>query len=445
MALWDKWLKPRAQTRETIDINDRRFIELLGIELDKLNLKGKNALKEATVFACIRILADSISKLPLKVYQDKDGKRQAADHYLNPLLKLRPNPWMSARDMFKALEVQRNIHGNAYAVLDIPTRGINAGKIQGIYPLDSSRVEIWVDDVGVLVGDQVYTLPGLGSIWYIYTDSKGTQYKFTPDKILHFKGISYDGIVGLTPLEMLRTTIENAGYASKFLNESFKNGLQVAGIVHYIGDLSPQAQKIFREKFEEMASGLKNARRVALLPLGYQFQPIELKMTDAQFLENTELTIRQIAAAFGVKMHQLNDLSRATHTNVEHQQREFYIDTSMDILTGYEQELTYKLFTQRELDEGYYVKFNVNAILRADPKTRYESYRIAIQSGFMTPNEVRELEEMEPLEGGDRLLINGNMMPIEMAGEQYRRASIAEHNRKGGDDTEKVLEYEKNQ
>ena len=124
--------------------------------------------------------------------------------------------------------------------------------------------------------------------------------------------------------------------------------------------------------------------------------------------------------AFGVKNHQLNDLDRATHTNVEHQQREFYVDTLMDILTGYEQELTYKLFTQKELDKGYYIKFNVNAILRADPKTRYEGYRIAIQSGFMTANEVRALEEMEA-KGGDRLLINGNMMPIEMAGEQYKK------------------------
>src|SRR5690606_1029781 len=114
--------------------------------------------------------------------------------------------------------------------------------------------------------------------------------------------------------------------------------------------------------------GLKNANRVSLLPVGYQYQPLSLKMTDAQFLENTELTIRQIAAAFGVKMHQLNELSRATHTNVEYQQREFYVDTLMDILTGYEQELSYKLFTDEELNEGYYIKFNVDAILRADQK-----------------------------------------------------------------------------
>ena len=412
MAFWSRWFKPKAQERETVSINDRRLLEILGIEPGELNLKGKNALKEASVFACIRILADAVGKLPVKIYQDKDGKRSAADHYLAPHLKLRPNPWMSARDFFKALEVQRLVHGNAYAWLDVKTRGPNAGKVVGIYPLESTRVEIWIDDVGLL--------PGKGKMWYIYRDNKGKEYKIKPDEILHFKGLTFDGIVGMTPLEMLKDTIENAGAASKFLNNSFKTGMQTKGIIHYVGDLSPDAEKTFREKFEQMSSGLKNANRVSLLPIGYQYQPLSLKLTDAQFLENTELTIRQIAAAFGVKMHQLNELTRATHTNVEHQQREFYIDTLMDILTGYEQELSYKLFTEQELEDGYYIKFNVNAILRADPKTRYEGYRVAIQSGFLTPNEVRALEELEPKEGGDRLLVNGNMMPIEMAGEAYK-------------------------
>lgn len=413
MAFWNKWFKPKAQTQETISLNDRRLLEILGIEPEELNLKGKNALREATVFACIRILADAVGKLPVKIYQDKDGKQSAANHYLTPILKTRPNPWMSSRDFFKTLEVQRLVHGNAYAWLDVATRGNNAGKVIGLYPLDSSKVEIWVDNIGLL--------PGKGNLWYIFTDNKGQRYKIKPDELLHFKGLTFDGIVGMTPLEQLRETIENAGAASRFLNNSFKTGMQTKGIIHYVGDLSPEAEKTFREKFEQMSSGLKNANRVALLPIGYQYQPLSLKLTDAQFLENTELTIRQIAAAFGVKMHQLNELSRATHTNVEHQQREFYIDTLMDILTGYEQELTYKVFTDRELNDGYYIKFNVNAILRADPKTRYEGYRIAIQSGFLTPNEVRALEEMEAKEGGDRLLINGNMMPIEMAGEQYKK------------------------
>jgi HK97 family phage portal protein len=415
VAFWSKWFpRIRAETTapEAIDLNDRRLLELLGIEVDEISYRGKNALKEATVYACIRILADAVGKLPVKIYQDKEGKQSAAGHYLAPLLKLRPNPWMSSRDFFKCLEVQRNLYGNSYAWLEIEIKGRNAGRVTGMYPLDATRVKIYIDDVGLL--------PGKGKLWYTYTDNKGTEYRIDPDEMLHFRGLTFDGIVGTTPLERLKSTIENAGAASRYLNNSFKTGLQTKGIIHYVGDLSPEAQKTFREKFEQMSSGLKNANRVSLLPIGYQFQPLSLKLTDAQFLENTQLTIKQIAAAFGVKNHQLNDLDRATHTNISEQQREFYIDTLMDILTGYEQELTYKVFTQKELDSGYYIKFNVNAILRADPKTRYEGYRIAVQSGFMTPNEVRALEELEPKDGGDRLLINGNMLPIEMAGEAYK-------------------------
>jgi len=412
---------------DPIELNDRRLLEMLGIETTEINFKGKNALKEATVFACIRILADSIGKLPVKVYKNKDGRQSVTNHYLTPLLKIRPNPWMTARDFFKALEVQRNLYGNAYAWIEFAKVGRNAGKVTGIYPLDSSKVQIYIDDIGLL--------PNKGKLWYVYTDNKGTQYRIDPDEMLHFKGLTSDGIIGMTPLERLKSTVENAGAANQYLNNSFKTGLQTKGIIHYVGDLNPEAQRVFREKFEQMASGLKNANRVSLLPIGYQFQPLSLTMADAQFIENTQLTVKQIAAAFGIKNHQINDLDRATHTNVEHQQREFYVDTLMDILTGYEQELTYKLFTERELKEGHYLKFNVNAILRADPKTRYEGYRIAIQSGFLTANEVRALEELEAKDGGDRLLINGNMMPIEMAGEQYK---------KGGDDNEEkeVLEPE---
>src|SRR5690606_24990440 len=152
----------------------------------------------------------------------------------------------------------------------------------------------------------------------------------------------------------------------------------------------------------------------------YKFEPIALTLQDAQFLENTQLTIRQIAAAFGIKMHQLNDLSRATYNNTTEQQKEFYTDTLQPILTGYEQELTYKLFLDEEIENGFFVRFNADAILRADIKSRYDAYRLAIQSGFLTPNEVRELEEREPKEGGDQLIVNGNMVPLTEVGAAYR-------------------------
>ena len=193
---------------------------------------------------------------------------------------------------------------------------------------------------------------------------------------------------------------------------SFQARVAGKGPIHYTGDLNQEAEERFRTRFEQMASGLKNAHRVALLPIGYNFQPLELSMTDAQFLETAQLTARQIANAFGVRMHQLGDLSRATHTNIEQQQREFYADTLQAIVTQYEQELTYKLFMLSEIEEGYYVKFNVDSIVRSDIKTRYESYRVGVQGGFLKPNEVRAWEELPPEPGGDQLWINRAMQPL---------------------------------
>lgn len=392
-----------------IDINDKELLKWLGINVDDVNVTGRNSLKQATVFGCLRVLSDTVSKLPIKLYKKDNGVKKLTNHYLEPLLKLRPNPYMSASDFWKCIELQRNLYGNSYVAIDFSSNG----KIKGLYPLDSSKMKIYVDDVGLLSSEN--------KIWYIYTDNLGYKHKFMSDEILHFKGLTLNGLVGLSVIDELKHLIENGKSSEKYINNFFKNGLQVKGLVQYVGELDSKAEETFRTEFERMSSGLKNAHRIAMLPIGYQFQPIGQKLVDAQFLENTQLTIRQIASVFGVKMHQLNDLDRATHSNITEQQREFYIDTLQSILTMYEQELIYKLFLNSEILNGFYLKFNVDSILRADIKTRYASYREAIQNGFKTINDIRELEEDEPLEGGDIPLVNGNMIPVSMAGEQYKK------------------------
>lgn len=404
--------------RPVIGLNDPSLLEWLGIDPEVAQVQGKNGLKEATVYACVKILSDAVAKLPLKVYQDTEkGIIKATDHPLYKLLKARPNMHMTASSFFRAVEAQRNLYGNAYVIPEVVTRGRNAGQITGLYPVDSTRVEVWIDDEGLF--------SSRNRIWYIVNIGDNEQIKLTSEEILHFKGLTTDGLVGIAPLEALKYLIENGLSAVTFINNFYRQGLQTKGLVQYVGDLSEDAKKNFRKKFEEMSSGLKNSHRISLMPVGFQYQPISLSMADAQFLENTTLTIRQIANAFGVKMHQLNNLERATHTNIEQQQRQFYADTLQAILTEYEQEMTYKLLMTHELDNGYYCKFNVDSIVRSDIKTRYEAYRVGVQGGFLTANEVRALEEYPPADGGDVLLVNGSQIPAAMAGQQYAR--------KGGD------------
>lgn len=394
----------RAETTVSVPLNDPTLLEWLGITPDELNVRGNNALREATVYACVKILSEAVAKLPLKVYREgPQGIEKASGHYLYPLLKSRPNPYMTASDMFRAVEAQRNLRGNAYIVPEIIQSGPERGRIRWLWPVDAKHVEIWIDNRGLF--------DARNRVWYIVRIN-GQEARLAPGEIVHLKGLTLDGIVGVSPLQYLQWLVEAGAAGTKHIRDFFKQGLQVKGIVHYTGDLNPEAEERFRKRFEQMATGLKNAHRVALLPIGYQFQPLEISMTDAQFLETAQLTIRQIANAFGVKMHQLNDLSRATHTNIEEQQKEFYADTLQAILTQYEQELTYKLFTPTEIEQGYYVKFAVDSILRSDIKTRYEAYRVGIQGSFLKPNEVRAWEELPAAPGGDRLLMNKAMIPL---------------------------------
>lgn len=405
-----KFLKKLFSKRSNYDedigvsLSDSNFWEKFGIKLG-VSISGKKALKENTVYICTKIRAESIGKLSLKVYKEREEYKE---HELYYLLKYKPNPLMNSINFWKCIEAQRTLKGNAYAYIERNKKG----QVTGIYPIDSDNVTKVIDDNNFL--------SSLSKVWYIVIDNKGIKHKLYSDEILHFIGdITLDGLIGIAPLEYLKCTVENGRATQEFVNKFFKNGLSTKGVIQYVGDLDEKAKRTFRKEFESMSNGLENAHSVSLLPLGYQFQPLSLSMADAQFLENSKLTKREIAAAFGMKSYHLNDLERATFNNLTEQQKDFYITTLQPSLTNYEQEMQDKLFSQYETLKDVRVEFNVDTILRSDIKTRYESYRIGIQSGFLSPNEVRKKENLPAKEGGDELLANGNMIPIIMAGKQY--------------------------
>lgn len=272
-----------------------------------------------------------------------------------------------------------------------------------MYLVKSDQMSVYVDDVGLLSGKN--------RVWYKYRDDTGGEQLLDSDSVLHFKGMTMDGLIGLTPLEYLRTTIENARSATSYLHTSYKKGLQTGGILQYTGDLDKEEQENLRSKYEQLMSGVGNANRLSAIPAGFTYTPIVLKMTDAQFLENTRLTIQQLTAAYGIKPHQVNDQTKTSYASTAEANREFYTDTLMAILAMYKQELSYKLFTQSEIDGGYYVKFNADAILRGDPQKRITTYAQAVQNMIFTPNECRDMEEKEHKEGGDVLYGNAALAP----------------------------------
>lgn len=382
------------------DVNWNNLRDWLGLTGDELSIRGTKSLKEITVYTCIKILAETLGKLPLKIYQSTpDNQKRAVDHYLYPMLKNHPNPYMTAFTFWSCLETQRNIYGNSFAWLDIG----KDGKIKGFYPLYSPQMKIYVDDIGLISSAQ--------SVWYVYTDNLGNKYKIHPDNILHFKGLSTNGLVGLSTIEQLRATIENSKAQTRFLNTSYKKGVTASGILQYVGDLDEKSKDTQRRRFEKMTSGMENANRIAVMPPGLTFQPLQLKMTDAQFLENTRFTVQQLTAAFGIKPHQVNDLTKSSYASVSESNREFYTDTMLAILTMYEQELSYKSFLPSEIRAGYYVKFSADVILRGDTEKRYAMYKDAVQNMLKTPNECRAMEEDAPMLGGDILYGNAALAP----------------------------------
>ncbi|WGG47679.1 phage portal protein [Rossellomorea sp. DA94] len=403
MGFMDK-MKNAFKPNNSYSLNSDEVFRMLGIPTDVSGSK----LGEITYFTCLRLLSESLAKLPLKLYQDtSQGTVKVMNHPLYPLLK-RPNPYMTASNFWSSVEINRNHYGNAYVLVDA-----NRSGIKNLWILPSDQVQIWVDDGGIFSKKN--------AIWYLYTDKKsGKVYKYRHDEILHFKtSVSLDGISGLSVKGILKIPIENAQRNSSYLNNYYKNGLMGKAVVYYSGELDNKAARKMTERIEDFASGTDKAGKIVPLPVGFQLQPLNINMTDAQFLEITKHTALQIAGAFGIKPSMINNYDKGNYANVETQQRDFYVNTLLYNLKSYEEEISYKLLSNDEINNGFKLKWNVNGILRADFKTQSEGISRYVSTGILTPNEGREMLDMPFEEFGDKLIVNGTYIKLEDVGKQY--------------------------
>ena len=391
----------------TVSLQEQEFLQMLGINVDGID---PNKIGEITYFTCLRILSETISKLPLKIYKETANGNEKQMHYLNSILRLQPNPYYSANTFWSCVEFARNHYGNAFVYIEKE----RMGKIKHLWILPSNSVQIYIDNKGIFKQKN--------ALWYVYTEPRtGKQYTMRQDEVLHFKSWiteKNEGVVGLSVRRILESYITRGQYANKFLGELTKNGMITDKIIiNYTGDLKKSGEDALVENLESFSS--KNAGKFIPLPLGMTASNISSKLTDSQFLELNKYNALQIAGAFGIKPQFLNDYDKGNYANVELQQESMYKDTLLPILSQYEQELAIKLFANKEKQDNFYFNFNVDAILRSSFKARLEAYAIAINNAIMTPNECRDLENRARLAGGDRLIGNGNYMPIEKAGVQW--------------------------
>lgn len=367
---------------------------------------GQGSLTAATYYACMNIRCNSLAKIPFKVYkQDGDGA-EPYKHYLSNLLKFRPNKFISAHDFMWATEFQRLEYGNAFWVYNF-----YGGEIKELYLLDSRKVSIMVDDTGML--------KERNAVYYIYSDTTKGDLIFRSDQICHFKNFSSNGIKGTSIKKYLFDVINQEKFAQKVVKEKYEKGLQDPIVVTYVGDLDNARQSAIKKKFASLG-GAENAGKVIPIPTDFGVQQLETKLVNSQFFELNGLTTKNIANAFGVKSFQINDLEKSTYSNIEQQNRAFYSDTLQNVLTAYEQEITYKLLSKKDIEDEIYVKANADVILRSDIESRYKAYQIAIASGFLKISEARKKEDLPFVEGTDKLIIgNGASIPLSQLGKQY--------------------------
>lgn len=340
----------------------------------------------------------------------RKGRETIFDNELDLLLNIRPNPYMSAITFWQTVELNRNHYGNSYVYIE--RDGV---KIKNLWQLPSNEVEIWIDNKGYF---------GLkDSIWYVWNDSRsGKRYSFLKDEILHFKThMSWDGLSGISVRDILKTQLNTQKSALNFLKRIYSSStLGTKVVVHYTGELNDSKAKNMIGKIANFAKAKESGAFIPL-PLGYQAQLLEMKLADSQFFENNKNTALQIAAAFGIKPNVINDYTKSSYSNSETQQLDFYVNTLQPLFLIYEQELSYKLLHPRDLKRGQRLVINEDILFKMDNQTKANVYSNYVQNFIMTPNEVREALNLPYVEGGDKLVGNGNAISIDKAGEQYMK------------------------
>ena len=364
----------------------------------------RSAMQMTAVYACVRILSEAIAGLPLHLYKytSDGGKEKAINHPLYQLLHDEPNPEMSSFVFRETLMTHLLLWGNAYA--QIIRNG--KGDVIALYPLMPNRMRVDRDDKGQLY-NRVYDEA---------LKTKSMTVVLKPYDVLHIPGLGFDGLVGYSPIAMAKNAIGLAIATEEYGAKFFANGAAPSGVLEHPSTLK-NPEKL-REAWQSQFGGSQNSNRIAVLEEGLKYTPISISPEQAQFLETRKFQINEIARIFRVPPHMVGDLEKSSFSNIEQQSLEFVKYTLDPWVVRWEQNLQRILLNPDE-KKDYFFKFNVDGLLRGDYASRMTGYATARQNGWMSANDIRELENLDriPTElGGDLYLINGNMLPMQNAG-----------------------------
>ena len=358
----------------------------------------RTALQTTAVYACVRILSETLASLPLHLYKYTDsGKEKATDNPLYRLLHNEPNPEMTSFVLRETLMSHLLLWGNAYAQVIRDGRG----QVLALYPLLPEKMEI----------DRLDS----GELYYEYQTDKG-KVILRKEEVLHIPGLGFDGIKGQSPIAMAKNAIGMAIATEEYGAKFFSNGANPGGVLEHPGVVKDP--KRVRDSWNAVYQGSSNSHRVAVLEEGMKFTPIGIPPEQAQFIATRKFQINEIARIFRIPPHMIGDLEKSSFSNIEQQSLEFVKYTLDPWVVRWEMALQKALLSPTEKEE-YFIKFNVDGLLRGDYQSRMSGYSVGRQNGWLSANDIRELENLNliPKElGGDLYLINGNMTKLEDAG-----------------------------
>lgn len=357
-----------------------------------VSVTPENAMTSSAVFACVRILAETIATLPLILYErDGRARKRATDFYLYSILHDDPNEFMTSFELRETLQGHMGTWGNGYSQLDYDA----AGRITSIFPLRPDKI------LQIVVNE--------GRKLYQYELPSG-ELKWLPgEKIWHLKAFG-DGMYGYSPVGLMRNAIGMGLAVEKFGAKFFANGARPGGVLEHPGKLGDEAFKRLRESWADAHQGLDNSHKAAILEEGLKWHDIGVPPEEAQFLETRKFQVTEIARIYRIPPHMIADLERSTNNNIEHQGLEFVSLSMMPWFTRWEQSIRKNLMLKSER-KRYYAEFLVDGLLRGDTSSRTNYYSTGRQWGWLSVNDVREKENMNPVEGGDEYLQPLNMVP----------------------------------
>ena len=375
------------------------------------NVTERTAMQNTAVYACVRVLAESLATLPLHLYQltDDGGKQRVNDHSLSFLLHDAPNPEMTSFIFRETMMTHLLLWGNAYA--QIIRNG--QGQITGLYPLMPDRMDV--------------NRARNGELYYTYTRNyddyqakdESKQVVLLSDEVLHIAGLGFDGLIGYSPIAMAKNAIGLSLAAEQYGSTFFKNDATPGGILEHPSVVKDPER--LRKSWQSQFSG-PSGHSIAVLEEGMTFHQLSIPPDQAQFLDTRKFQLDEIARIFRIPPHMIGDLERSTFSNIEQQSLEFVKYTLNPWCVRWEQAMNQQLLSKEEQGR-YFIKFNVDGLMRGDYESRMNGYAIGRQNGWLSANDIRELEDLNRIpteDGGDEYLVNGNMLPVKDAGQFYK-------------------------